>query len=115
MPESVGDPTQQGAVATNGAGRSAHFNSGFYSVRTPKYRPITTLGFHPTSVLHQMLPSGTGYSARDQDRFLYGGGLFPTLPTQLGSSQESYQKSIWLSRGMSHVPRHDLGSSEFDG
>jgi len=114
MPESVGDPQQQGAVASNGVGRSAHFNSGFQAVREPQNRPITTLGFHPTSVLHQMLPSGIGFSNRDRQRFLYGGGLFPSLPTQLGSSQDSYQKSVWLSRGL-HVPRTDLGSDEFNG
>jgi hypothetical protein len=34
--------------------------------------------FTPTSVLHQIMPSGNGMSARDADRRLYGGGMLPT-------------------------------------
>ena len=86
---------------------------GFASVRSPQFRPITTIGFQPHSVLHQMLPSGIGYSTRDQGRFLYGGGLFPSLPTENATSPETYQKSVWLSRGL-HVPRSDVGSDQFE-
>lgn len=111
--QQIGDPTLADRVQ-NGRGRSAHFGASFYSVRTPQNRAITPIGWHPTSVLQQMMSSGIGYSERDRDRFLMGDHLFnPSLPTQNSANEATYQKSVWLRRP-EHIPGDVLNGGGLD-
>ena len=49
-----------------------------------------SLGFHPTSILHQLINSANAMSSVDADRRLYGGGM---MSTSNGMSADYYRES----------------------
>lgn len=74
-------------------GRTAEMVDGAERVREARFRTAQQVvgNYRNTSVLDNLQPSGNGLSAMDRQRALLG-----VRQSSLGSSSETYDKSLWL-------------------
>lgn len=78
-------------MANGEGGRTAEMVDGAERVREPRFSVQTESKYRRTTVLDNLMPTGNGISALDQQRRLMGG-----RGSGSGSSKDTFEKRLWL-------------------
>ena len=83
-------------MANGEAGRTAEMVNGAERVREPQFNVQTASKYRRNTVLDNLMPTGNGVSALDQQRRLMG-----AKGSGIGASQDTSEKRLWLDQPLS--------------